>query len=153
MKRLARGIRRILSGWRFLVPIAVVLTATLALLWILAYVTPLPARLAEPPSTVVAFADGSPAYVFLSPDDKYRMAVDPESLRSDASGPGTIDPDYRGELRVIMQNLGTEVVTLERGERIAQLVFARFESPEVLEVERLSDTERGVAGFGSTGTA
>ena len=68
--------------------------ATLALLLIAAHAIPLPARLAEPPSTVVAFADGSPAYVFLSPDDKYRMAVDPESLAPGASGPGTIDPDY-----------------------------------------------------------
>ena len=69
------------------------------------------------------------------------------------NSPGTIDPDYRGELRVIMQNLGAEPVTLERGERIAQLVFARFEAPEVEEVQAVGDTERGTGGFGSTGTA
>jgi dUTP diphosphatase len=69
------------------------------------------------------------------------------------NSPGTIDPDYRGELRVIMQNLGPEPVTLNRGERIAQLVFARFEAPEVLHVAHLSDTGRGTGGFGSTGTA
>lgn len=69
------------------------------------------------------------------------------------NSPGTIDPDYRGELRVIMQNLGTEAVTLRRGERIAQLVFVRFEAPEVVLVEELSHTERGDGGFGSTGTA
>lgn len=69
------------------------------------------------------------------------------------NSPGTIDPDYRGELRVIMQNLGAEGVTLERGERIAQLVFARFEAPEIVEVEELTATERGAGGFGSTGTA
>lgn len=69
------------------------------------------------------------------------------------NSPGTIDPDYRGEIRVIMQNLGAEVVTLSRGERIAQLVFARFEAPEIVEVEALSETERGAGGFGSTGTA
>ena len=69
------------------------------------------------------------------------------------NSPGTIDPDYRGELRVIMHNLGSEPVTLERGERIAQLVFARFEAPEIEEVEELSATERGKGGFGSTGTA
>ena len=69
------------------------------------------------------------------------------------NSPGTIDPDYRGELRVIMQNLGREPVTLERGERIAQLVFARFEMPEVIAVDQLSHTERGAGGFGSTGTA
>jgi dUTP pyrophosphatase len=69
------------------------------------------------------------------------------------NSPGTIDPDYRGELRVIMQNLGTDPVTLARGERIAQLVFARFEVPEVVLSESLSQTERGGGGFGSTGTA
>jgi len=68
------------------------------------------------------------------------------------NSPGTIDPDYRGELRVIMQNLGPEPVTLERGERIAQLVFARFEAPEMAETSELSSTERGDGGFGSTGT-
>jgi dUTP pyrophosphatase len=67
------------------------------------------------------------------------------------NSPGTIDPDYRGELRVIMQNLGREPVLLGRGERIAQLVFARFEIPEVLEAEELSETRRGEGGFGSTG--
>ncbi len=67
------------------------------------------------------------------------------------NSPGTIDPDYRGELRVIMQNLGGEPVTLERGERIAQLVFARFEAPDVIEVDEVTDTERGSGGFGSTG--
>lgn len=69
------------------------------------------------------------------------------------NSPGTIDPDYRGELRVIMQNLGPAPVTLHRGERIAQLVFARFESPDVLESEDLTGTARGDGGFGSTGTA
>lgn len=68
------------------------------------------------------------------------------------NSPGTIDPDYRGELRVIMQNLGPDAVTLERGERIAQLVFNRFETPAVEEAEELSETERGSGGFGSTGT-
>lgn len=69
------------------------------------------------------------------------------------NSPGTIDPDYRGELRVIMQNLGAEPVTLARGERIAQLVFARFEAPEIAETSELSETARGEDGFGSTGTA
>ena len=69
------------------------------------------------------------------------------------NSPGTIDPDYRGELRIILQNLGREPVRLERGERIAQLVFARFEEPELVEVESLSETSRGDGGFGSTGTA
>ncbi len=68
------------------------------------------------------------------------------------NSPGTIDPDYRGELKVPLQNLGPESVRIERGERIAQLVFARFASPAVEEAQRLSATERGVGGFGSTGT-
>jgi dUTP pyrophosphatase len=69
------------------------------------------------------------------------------------NSPGTIDPDYRGELRIILQNLGPEPVTLARGERIAQLVFARFEAPEVVLAESLSATARGRGGFGSTGVS
>ena len=69
------------------------------------------------------------------------------------NSPGTIDPDYRGELRVIMQNTGPEAVTLKRGERIAQLVFARFDAPDIVLADRLSETERGAGGFGSTGTS
>lgn len=67
------------------------------------------------------------------------------------NSPGTIDPDYRGELKVLMQNLGAEPVEIHRGERIAQLVFARFEAPVVEEAVELSDTIRGEGGFGSTG--
>jgi dUTP pyrophosphatase len=67
------------------------------------------------------------------------------------NSPGTIDPDYRGELQVLMQNTGREGVTIRRGHRIAQLVFARFEAPEVMETQSLTETERGAGGFGSTG--
>ncbi len=69
------------------------------------------------------------------------------------NSPGTIDPDYRGELRIILQNLGPEPVLLRRGERVAQLVFARFECPRIEEAEELGDSPRGTGGFGSTGTA
>ncbi|HSR40617.1 MAG TPA: dUTP diphosphatase [Longimicrobiales bacterium] len=69
------------------------------------------------------------------------------------NSPGTIDPDYRGELRVPLQNLGGEAVAVGRGDRIAQVIFARFESPAVVEAEALSETARGADGFGSTGTA
>ncbi len=69
------------------------------------------------------------------------------------NSPGTIDPDYRGEVCVILQNLGPKAVRLERGERIAQLVFARFETPELVEVDQLTGTARGAGGFGSTGTS
>ena len=68
------------------------------------------------------------------------------------NSPGTIDPDYRGEVKIIIQNLGSEQVTLIRGERVAQLVCSLFESPEVSEVKELSITDRGEDGFGSTGT-
>lgn len=67
------------------------------------------------------------------------------------NAPGTIDPDYRGELLVILQHTGGEPVLIRRGERIAQLVFARFETPEVVEAELLGETARGEGGFGSTG--
>lgn len=68
------------------------------------------------------------------------------------NAPGTIDSDYRGELRVIVQNGGTQPVPIARGERIAQLVFARYETPALHEVSALDDTARGAGGFGSTGT-
>ena len=67
------------------------------------------------------------------------------------NAPGTVDPDYRGELMVILQNLGAEPVTVRRGDRIAQLVFARFETPPLHETAALADSERGAGGFGSTG--
>ncbi|MEP7345560.1 MAG: dUTP diphosphatase [Gemmatimonadaceae bacterium] len=68
------------------------------------------------------------------------------------NAPGTVDADYRGELKVILQNGGAEPVTLRRGERIAQLVFARFETPALEETAALTPTARGAGGFGSTGT-
>jgi dUTP pyrophosphatase len=67
------------------------------------------------------------------------------------NSPGTIDPDYRGEVRVLLQNTGPKPVTIHRGERIAQMVFARFEAPLIEEAESLSETQRGGGGFGSTG--
>ena len=67
------------------------------------------------------------------------------------NAPGTIDPDYRGELKVIMQNTGADAVEIRRGDRIAQLVFARYELPVIEEASELSETIRGADGFGSTG--
>ena len=67
------------------------------------------------------------------------------------NAPGTIDPDYRGELRVILLHAGTEPVPIRRGDRVAQLVFARFEAPGLREVATLDETSRGTGGFGSTG--
>lgn len=68
-----------------------------------------------------------------------------------ANAPGTIDSDYRGEVRVILVNLGSEAVQIQRGERIAQLVLAPVARVHWQEVETLEDSGRGVAGFGSTG--
>ena len=65
--------------------------------------------------------------------------------------PGTIDADYRGEVGVILVNLSNEPFTIEPGERIAQMVIARHEQPEVVEVQELSETERGAGGFGHSG--
>lgn len=65
--------------------------------------------------------------------------------------PGTIDADYRGEVGVILVNLSNEAFTIEPGERIAQMVIARHEQPEVVEVTELSETARGAGGFGHSG--
>ncbi|QEE48732.1 dUTP diphosphatase [Flavobacterium alkalisoli] len=67
------------------------------------------------------------------------------------NSPGTIDADYRGEIGVILVNLSNEPVTIENGERIAQLVIAKHERAEWLEAEVLTETTRGAGGFGSTG--
>lgn len=67
------------------------------------------------------------------------------------NAPGTVDSDYRGELKVILLNAGTEPVQIRRGDRIAQLVFARYETPRVVLAESLGGTARGAGGFGSTG--
>tara|TARA_R110000850_G_scaffold271031_2_gene404862 strand:+ start:257749 stop:258183 length:435 start_codon:yes stop_codon:yes gene_type:complete len=68
------------------------------------------------------------------------------------NAPGTIDADYRGEIGVILVNLSNEAFTIENGERIAQLVIAKHDRAEWIEVETLSETSRGEGGFGSTGT-
>jgi dUTP pyrophosphatase len=87
----------------------------------------------------------------------YEMQVRPRSGLALKHGitlpnaPGTIDADYRGELKIILQNGGQDAVTIRRGERIAQLVFARHEAPELVESEAISETARGAGGFGSTG--
>ena len=65
--------------------------------------------------------------------------------------PGTIDADYRGELGVLLINLSQEPFTVNNGERIAQMVIARHEQAELVEVEALDETERGAGGYGHTG--
>ena len=67
------------------------------------------------------------------------------------NSPGTIDADYRGEIGVILINLSSEDFVIENGERIAQLVIAKYKQAEFIEVNQLSETARGAGGFGSTG--
>ena len=69
------------------------------------------------------------------------------------NSPGTIDADYRGEIRVILVNLSSEPFTIQDGERIAQMVIARHEQVEWEQVDVLDETERGAGGFGHTGKA
>lgn len=68
-----------------------------------------------------------------------------------ANPPGTIDSDYRGEVKVLLMHLGEEPLTIRRGDRVAQLVLARVEGVEWVEREELGTSERGAGGFGSTG--
>lgn len=67
--------------------------------------------------------------------------------------PGTIDADYRGEVKVLLVNLSNETFTIENGERIAQIIVAKHERIEWQASEELSETERGAGGYGSTGKA
>lgn len=91
--------------------------------------------------------------------DSYEGQVRPRSGLATKRGitvpnaPGTIDADYRGELRVALINLSKEPQTIEHGDRIAQLVIAPVAMCEVVVVEDLDETVRGVGGFGSTGVA
>lgn len=67
------------------------------------------------------------------------------------NSPGTIDADYRGELGVVLINLSQEEFVINDGERIAQMVIAKHETAEFIEVQELDDTERGAGGYGHTG--
>jgi dUTP pyrophosphatase len=96
--------------------------------------------------------------LFLEIPEGYEAQVRPRSGLALKKGltvlnsPGTIDADYRGEVGVILVNLSNEAVTIEPGERIAQLVFAEFKQAQWEVAESLNETHRGAGGFGSTGT-
>ena len=98
-----------------------------------------------------------PTGLFLEIPAGYEVQVRPRSGLAAKRGvtvlnaPGTIDADYRGEVCVILVNLGPEPFVIEQGERIAQLVLARHEVIEWEETAKLADSERGAGGFGSTG--
>jgi len=67
------------------------------------------------------------------------------------NSPGTIDSDYRGEIGVVLINLSQEEVTIEDGERICQMIFAKYEQVEFINVDNITETQRGDGGFGHTG--
>lgn len=98
-----------------------------------------------------------PTGLFMALPEGYEAQVRPRSGLAIKKGitvlnsPGTIDADYRGEVCVILVNISSEPFLITDGERIAQMVIARYEQVEWSEVEVLSDTERGAGGFGHTG--
>jgi dUTP pyrophosphatase len=98
-----------------------------------------------------------PTGLFIELPDGYEAQVRPRSGMAVKRGitivntPGTIDPDYRGEIKVPLINLATEAVAINPGERIAQMIIARFERIEWLQTETLNTSERGEGGFGHTG--
>lgn len=98
-----------------------------------------------------------PTGLFVELPAGYEMQVRPRSGLAAKYGltvlnaPGTIDADYRGEVKVILANLSSEEFTINDGERIAQLVVAQHSQVEWEPTEELSDTSRGAGGFGSTG--
>lgn len=98
-----------------------------------------------------------PTGLYVEVPEGYEMQIRPRSGMAAKYGltvlntPGTIDPDYRGEIKVILANLSGQEYELAPGERIAQAVVARFTRIEWEPAERLGETERGTGGFGHTG--
>lgn len=98
-----------------------------------------------------------PTGIALELPDGYEVQIRPRSglaLRHGitlVNSPGTIDPDYRGEISVIVINHGTEPFSIKTGDRIAQMVFSRFVRAMLTEVNELGETLRGEGGFGHTG--
>ena len=98
-----------------------------------------------------------PTGLFMEIPEGYEGQVRPRSGLAIKSGitvlntPGTIDADYRGEVKIILINLSDTDFTINSGDRIAQIIFAKCEQMEVVNVETLSETERGAGGFGHTG--
>ena len=98
-----------------------------------------------------------PTGLFMEIPEGYEGQVRPRSGLAIKNGitvlntPGTIDADYRGEVKIILINLSDTDFTINSGDRIAQIIFAKCEQMEVVNVETLSETERGAGGFGHTG--
>lgn len=98
-----------------------------------------------------------PTGIYIALHEGYEAQVRPRSGLALKKGitvlnaPGTIDADYRGEVGVVLINLSQEPFTVNDGERIAQMVFARYEQGNLVPVEVLDETERGAGGYGHTG--
>jgi dUTP pyrophosphatase len=98
-----------------------------------------------------------PTGLYIELPDGFEAQVRPRSGLALKKGvtvlnsPGTIDSDYRGEIKVIMINLSNETTVINTGERIAQMIIAKYEKVVLKEVDELNETERGEGGFGHTG--
>lgn len=98
-----------------------------------------------------------PTGLYIELPDGYEAQIRPRSGLAIKSGitvlnsPGTIDADYRGEIKVILINLSQDDFTIKPGERICQMVIAKHEKAEFVEVNEISETVRGAGGFGHTG--
>lgn len=95
--------------------------------------------------------------LFLEIPEGYEAQIRPRSGLAINHGltclntPGTIDADYRGEIKVILVNLSNEIATIQPGDRIAQMVFMKVEQVQLIQVQTINETIRGEGGFGSTG--
>ena len=98
-----------------------------------------------PTGIFIALPDGTEAQI------RPRSGLAAKHGISVLNSPGTIDADYRGEIKVILVNLSNDAFTVNPGERIAQLVVAQYVKVDWEEVDALDETERGAGGFGSTG--
>ncbi|MES2906847.1 MAG: dUTP diphosphatase [Pseudomonadota bacterium] len=103
------------------------------------------ARAMVPTGLIMALPDGFEGQV------RPRSGLAAKQGLTVLNAPGTIDADYRGEVKVLLINLGTEAVIIKRGDRIAQLVIAPITQMQPVAVKILNQTERGAGGFGSTG--
>jgi dUTP pyrophosphatase len=98
-----------------------------------------------PTGLFIALPDGSEAQIRPRSGLAFKKGI------TVLNSPGTIDADYRGEVKVLLINLGQEYCDIEPGDRIAQMVFARYERAEFSVTVELDETVRGIGGFGSTG--
>lgn len=98
-----------------------------------------------------------PTGLYIELPDGYEAQIRPRSGLAIKSGitvlnsPGTIDADYRGEIKVILINLSQDDFIIKSGDRVCQMVIAKHENAEFVEVNEISETERGAGGFGHTG--